>query len=294
VGPPTIEGCLCCYQYVSGAYICGRPFVVDGVAVSAETVQRSDWLEARVAPPFDALDDATRTAIVTGWRDDARMEHASIASFARFTLDLLALGAPADLVEASHHAGLDEIAHARTCFALASRYAGEAIGPDVLPAFGATTRPSLVDAAVAAVKEGCVGETLAALIAAEQLTVARDDAARAALSRIAEDEARHAELAYRFVAWACEIGGAPARRAVADAFVAELEDEARRPRPREDASAHREALHDHGRLTLLEQDAVRRAGLREVIAPCADAFVGAARAPEARGEGIESSQRRAV
>jgi hypothetical protein len=47
------------------------------------------------------------------------MEHASVAAFARFTLDLLALGAPADLVQSAQQALGDEIAHAELCFGLA-------------------------------------------------------------------------------------------------------------------------------------------------------------------------------
>jgi hypothetical protein len=39
------------------------------------------------------------------WR--ALFQHASVASFARFSLELLALGAPPDLVAAAHAAALD-------------------------------------------------------------------------------------------------------------------------------------------------------------------------------------------
>jgi hypothetical protein len=49
-------------------------------------------------------------------------------------LELLALGAPAELVEKAHVAALDEIEHARICFALASAYGGERYGPGPLDA----------------------------------------------------------------------------------------------------------------------------------------------------------------
>ncbi len=276
-GPPTIEGCQCCYEYGPGYYGCGRPFVVRGAAVCAELVERRDWQQVAGAAPFESVDDATLGAIAAGWGEDARMEHASIASFARFTLELLAIGAPADLVEAAQEAGLDEIVHARACFGLASRYAGRPLGPDALAVFAMPARAGLVEAATAAVEEGCVGETIAALIASEQLAVVCDDAAKQALARIAADEVRHAELAYRFVAWACDVGGAPVRKAVADAFVLALDGEARRPLPDVDHSLEVDALHHHGRLTESEQDAIRRAALREVIGPCASIFIHAAR-----------------
>lgn len=50
------------------------------------------------------------------WSADALAEHTSIASFARFTLQLLALDAPSDLLSRSQQAGKDEMEHARLCF----------------------------------------------------------------------------------------------------------------------------------------------------------------------------------
>jgi hypothetical protein len=49
-----------------------------------------------------------------------------------------------------------------------------------------------------------VGETVAALEAAEGAAQALDPAIRTTLAAIARDEARHAELAWDFVAWALE------------------------------------------------------------------------------------------
>ena len=54
-----------------------------------------------------------RLALVARWRSNGLAEHASVASFSRHSLQLLALAAPADLVEASHRAAIDEVAHAK-------------------------------------------------------------------------------------------------------------------------------------------------------------------------------------
>ncbi|MFZ5897429.1 MAG: hypothetical protein ACOY0T_40625 [Myxococcota bacterium] len=70
-----------------------------------------------------------RNALSDEWARAACFEHASIASFNRFSLELLALGAPGDLVERANRAALDEVRHARLCFALASVYAGDDFGP---------------------------------------------------------------------------------------------------------------------------------------------------------------------
>src|SRR6185503_716009 len=105
---------------------------------------------------------------------DAQLEHASIASFARFVLVLLAVGAPADLVAGAQQALADEVEHARACFSLASRFAETPLGPAPLRIDGALEAPTLARAAADAVVEGCIGETLAAAQAAAQLEVAVD------------------------------------------------------------------------------------------------------------------------
>ena len=79
---------------------------------------------------------------------------------------------------------------------------------------GALEARSLAGIVETAVLEGCIGETVAALEAAEALAFATDESVRAALSRVAEDEARHAELAYRFVRWAFEVSPETQRRAL--------------------------------------------------------------------------------
>src|SRR5262249_8650748 len=150
----------------------------------------------------------------------------------RFALELLAAGAPASLVEAAHRAALDEVRHARLCLGLASAYAGAPLGPAPFPFDGrveGSADPADNSAPAArggrggeALTEGCVGETLAAALAMEQLGRAEDPAVRAALAIIAEDEARHAELAWRAVAWAVRAGGERVRAAVAQALAEEV------------------------------------------------------------------------
>jgi hypothetical protein len=188
----------------------GRPFLIGGTPRLAEPAPRGDWLAATPEPRLDGLDRAQREALAAHWTRAGQMEHASIAAFARFALQLLSVGAPADLVEAAQAAMADETLHARLCFALASAYAGRAIGPGRLALRGALDGLDAEDERailVSVIREGCIGETVAALEAAEALEHAQDPAVRAVLARIAEDERRHALLAWRYVAWAIERGG---------------------------------------------------------------------------------------
>jgi hypothetical protein len=224
----------------------------DGVVLAA--VQESDaWAPRRAADePDEPLADA--------WLMDARAEHASIASFARATLELLAVGAPPALVSATQRASLDEVEHARVCFALASRYAGRTLGPGPLPAVGpraADLRRLACDVFV----EGCVGETLAALAAARALRRCEDVEVRGALAKIADDEAQHAALAWATLAWAVERGGDAVRVAVR-ALAATMQREvfAADVAPAGDA-----ALASRGRLDAAAQQACARDAWRTLI-----------------------------
>ncbi|MBC8070978.1 MAG: ferritin-like domain-containing protein [Deltaproteobacteria bacterium] len=149
------------------------------------------------------------------WARAAQLEHASIASFAQFTLQLLALGAPADLVARSAAAALDEIEHARLAFELAADFGGEVVAPGPMPMPSAPLEVTPVAVMRATLRDGCIAETLATLQARRDLADARTDAERDALARIADDEERHAELAFASIAWLLETFGAPVRDALA-------------------------------------------------------------------------------
>ena len=183
--------------------VCGRPFLVEAAARLAPTIARSDW-SSRQAPSVTLLSSSERAAQAEHWTRMGQMEHASIAAFARFSLQLLALGAPADLVEACTRALADETAHTQLCFGIASAYAGRAIGPGPLDISGSLDVSSLEDVVDLVIAEGCFGETSAALEALEAADSAADPVIRAAYTQIAADEQRHAELAFRFVRWALE------------------------------------------------------------------------------------------
>jgi hypothetical protein len=219
-GPASVQNGECCYPVTEQCPSAGRPFLVEGRARTAARggAETHGW-RAALAPRVDALSTAEREALAEAWLRDALAEHASIASFARASLELMAFGAPASLVEATHRAALDETRHAQLCFALASAYANRELGPGAFDFGGAVAiARDLATLAARVVIEGCVGETLAAIQASEQLALATDPTVRQVLAEIAEDEARHAELAWSTVAWALRAGGAEVHAAVEAAF----------------------------------------------------------------------------
>lgn len=259
----------CDVQPVSLA--CGRPFLVGGAERVAALSERGDWLDGTFAVDVDAFSADVRARAGAAWARVGQMEHASVAAFARFTLQLLQHGAPAELVERATRAATDEIRHARLAFAIASRCRGTRVGPGPLDVEHSLDRSSLVDVVRLVVREGCIGETVAALQVSEAAAVVTSPGLREQLSQVATEEAEHAELAWRFVRWALE--RQPSLASV-------LEDELTRaaePLPSE-ASRDDEALHDLGILSASSEASIRSAALREVVEPCLLALVARSRA----------------
>ena len=218
-GPSARKG-ECCYDVCQGPVPpCGRPFVVDGIARVPSFVARDDWSASgeAVALPHDP---DVRAQLRDAWLADAAMEHASVASFARLALELLSVGAPPDLVRGAHEAALDEIEHARLAFGLANALdPAQNVGPAPFrEAAKADLATSVEELVAATVRDGCVGETFAALVAAEAARVCTEPRSRAVLLRIADDERAHAAYAFRVVAWAIRFAGEPARTRAERAF----------------------------------------------------------------------------
>jgi hypothetical protein len=185
--------------------VTGRPFLVNGCERCAPAIAGSEWADDAVAAEVSAPREVLEAA-AAHWTRVGQMEHASIAAFARFTLHLLALGAPPELIQASQQALGDETKHARLAFALASAYGGVRVGPGPLAIEGALDGFDVRTFVCTLIREGCIGETVAAMEAREALEGARDPAVRAVLETIARDEVRHAALAWRTLRWVIASG----------------------------------------------------------------------------------------
>jgi hypothetical protein len=153
------------------------------------------------------------------WANAGAAEHASVAAFGRLALQLLALGAPAALVRDVHRAALDELGHAELCWSLARRFGESVESPGPFPfSEPVATNLDLAELAAAVVRDGCIEETLGAHLALELARSAPEADVRAAMTTIAGEEAQHAVLSFRILAWALQAGGARVRAAVREAF----------------------------------------------------------------------------
>jgi hypothetical protein len=199
----------------------------------------------------DGLSADERGILAASWLAVARLEHASITAYAQLALRLAALAAPSDLVAGTHRAALAELAQARRCFALASAFAGKALGAGPItqlarPEHTPGTFPRL---AVGALVKGCLTASVAAAAASTGVRTASDPAVQSALTLIAAGEMQQAELAWEIVAWARASGGDPVRDALR-ARLQNLGDELS-PRAADLSGIDRARLATHG---FLDQD----------------------------------------
>lgn len=196
--------------------VIGRPLLIDGLARTAPVVARGDWLTELDLP--DDLPRIIKAALAAHWAEVAALEHASVASFAGFTLDLMSLGAPPDLLAEAQRAALDEIDHARIAWSLASLWSGRELGPGPLSLEGFPLRHGLEDIVRALVTTGCVGETLGAAEAQFCAELSTHPSMGPLLASIAHDEARHAAFAWRTLRWLLSTHGDDVRVVALIAF----------------------------------------------------------------------------
>ena len=112
--------------------------------------------------------------------------------------------------------------------------------------------------------EGCVGETIAALVAERAARRCEDPEVSAALAVIAKDEAQHAALAWATVEWAVATGPGDVADALRSA-VRRLRPPADEPAPEADPEASR--LARFGRLDAHAQWQAKHDAWRDIIEP---------------------------
>ena len=168
--------------------------------------------------------EAAPDRVAAVWRENGLTEHASVAAFARLSMELMALGAPPSLIQAAHEDALDEMRHTELCFSLARDLDGQAIGPSAFPSvssLSASRGPrtlSLAYLAVNSLIDGALNEGVSARVVAELAKEVEEPRVQAVLAAIAKDEARHAAHGFDVVRWCLETGGAPVASALRGAL----------------------------------------------------------------------------
>lgn len=163
----------------------GRPLIVDGLPRTATSLGGDRHLDPKL---IEALTSA------------ALNEHASIATFARTLCELMALGAPHELLVETQRALGDEVRHAEMTFEQIERLGGGVRRAGPLPEATAPLRRSVAEFRED-VRQGAAGEEESVRAAHERAAATNDPELRAFYLVIAEDEARHAALAHKTIRW---------------------------------------------------------------------------------------------
>jgi hypothetical protein len=145
----------------------------------------------------------------------AHLEEVSVHAFARLEAELRAHGAPPSLLRDVRRARRDEVRHTAMMTRLARRFGGGPRRPIALAP--REVRPLLAIAIENAV-EGCVRETYGAAAGLIEARGSCDPEVRRAMTSIAADECRHAELSWDVARWMAPRLTAGGRRAVARAM----------------------------------------------------------------------------
>jgi hypothetical protein len=242
---------------------CGRPLMVADDIRTAAVVARDDWVTG--SPSLQPPDAETRAHLADYWTSIAQLEHASVASFARFSLQMMALGAPPDILVEAQQAAADEIEHARLAYGLASGYGGASVGPAPYDLTGVTldTDPRAILASL--IEEACLGEILGTAEANACAELAQDPTVIAVYRRIAADEAVHAALAWRTLKWLLE-AHPELRPQASTALRVAIESHF--------GSQHGRTKHlpQHGVLGTEARRTLHREAVESVLIPCAEAL----------------------
>ncbi|MEM6989456.1 MAG: ferritin-like domain-containing protein [Myxococcota bacterium] len=152
----------------------------------------------RASAAWGQRDETIADDACARWLAEAAHDEAgSVASFRLLAAELAVHDAPGALLRALGRAAEDERRHAAAVSSLARARGAEPIRPRLRPVPSRTLEAIALENAV----EGCVRETFNALLAAHQARHAESVSIREVMCGIAEDECRHAELAWALDAW---------------------------------------------------------------------------------------------
>ena len=188
----------------------GRPFIIDGnYRIPTSLVGEINSFDAKSTWRMDLMpgipaNHSLNEAIAIEFSKKGEAEHASVASFARHTLQLMTMSSPASLLVGAQEAALDEIKHAKMCYGIAEKFLGENIQPSSLDVDGSARAQSREEVIQSVINEGCIGETIAAIQAQFGYHLAKQPLVKDTLKTIAADESNHSQLAWSTIHWAIE------------------------------------------------------------------------------------------
>ena len=249
---------------VSAWWLSGTPLEAEHQRLMRRRAVPIPWEQSTVA----SLSPDERRRLTECWTNRAAAEYLAVSTFAVLAIDLVAAGAPADVLSLCMRAGIDEVRHAELCLRMIEIYGGKRTlpppGMSSLP--DEPTRPKLHQALANTMLVSCVSETYATTVLTATRDLTEDPVAHAVLTSIYSDEVMHARLGWSYLRYALERGGAGAIEAAAQMVPIALRGVANvveRERP----AVVTDAVRGHGLMTPAEERVIYSACVREVLVP---------------------------
>ncbi len=253
------------FEPVSAWWLSGTPLEAEHQRLMRRRSVEVPWHETTAA----SLSDAERLRLAETWTNRARAEYLAVTTFAVLAIDLVAAGAPADVLSLCMRAGIDEVRHAELCLRMIEIYSGKRIQPP--PGMSSLPddpkRPKLHQALANTLLVSCVSETYATTVLTATRDLTEDPTAHAVLTSIYSDEVMHARLGWSYLRYALDKGGAGAIEAAAKMVPIALRGVANvveRERPIGEVT---EAVRAHGLMTPAEERVIYSSCVREVLVP---------------------------
>ena len=257
-GDPALEP-------VSPWWLSGTPLDTEHQRLMRRRQQPIPWAQTTAG----SLLPEERARLAETWRRRAAAEYLAVSTFSFLAVDLVAAGAPADVLSHAARSQLDEIRHAELAIRMVEIYGGQRIEPPAgmsrLPYD--KTRPKLHQAVANTLLVSCVSETYATtvLIATRELTT--DPVAHAVLTSIYSDEVMHARLGWSYLRYGIEQGGQGVIDAAAEMVPRALRGVANVVEAERPVGEVTEAVRRHGLMTPAEERVIYARCVREVLVP---------------------------
>lgn len=250
---------------VSAWWLSGTPLEAEHQRLMRRRSQPIVWADSTAA----ALAPAERGRLAETWTRRAAAEYLAVSTFAVLAIDLVAAGAPADVLSLAMRAGIDEVRHAELCLRMVEIYGGRRIQPP--PGMSSLPddpeRPKLHQAVANTMLVSCVSETYATTVLTATRDLTTDPVAHAVLTSIYSDEVMHARLGWSYLRYALERGGQgviDAAAAMVPVALRGVANVVERERPVGEVTA---AVRGHGLMTPAEERVIYSSCVREVLVP---------------------------
>ncbi|KAB2895994.1 MAG: ferritin-like domain-containing protein [Kofleriaceae bacterium] len=253
------------FEPVSEWWLSGTPLEAEHQRLMRRRQVPIPWEQSTVAE----LSPAERSRLAETWTRRSAAEYLAVSTFAVLAIDLVAAGAPADVLSLCMRAGIDEVRHAELCLRMIEIYGGKRVMPP--PGMSSLPddpeRPKLHQALANTMLVSCVSETYATTVLTATRDLTTDPVAHAVLTSIYSDEVMHARLGWSYLRYGIERGGQgviDAAAAMVPIALRGVANVVERERPVGEVT---EKVRGHGLMTPAEERVIYSSCVREVLVP---------------------------